>query len=441
MDMIKPIKYFIIPSFFFLIFMAACNQPPKVKQKQTVKTDTTTAKPPTPKARQDYLTLPVLDALFFEHGFADSLKTQVGLTSAQIEKLKAAAHTSLRELTEDGATDTTSATEASQRYREQVSAIIGQDKIQGLQQLVNARYNQGVEGLAPSKPNSVPIDTRIVVNAPAFRMDIYQDGKLLKTYRVGIGYPEFPLPTGMRRADTLIFNPSWTPPDEPWVKGKFAPGRKVSGSDENNPLGAIKIPIGMPSLIHGGKPLTKIGNFASHGCVGLTNTQVKTFTAMLAQLGGSDLTAESITALVKAGKTKSINLKTPVPIDLRYETIVAENGSLHIYRDVYERGTNTLENAQTILQNYGIKYEQLSQPEKTTLEQAVDDMNRNGKGEPIAAGESKNGVAASKQAGAKKGKITPRVKGKKEIVVPIAALAGKGYPAPMALDSGTVIKK
>src|SRR5262249_30300489 len=72
--------------------------------------------------------------------------------------------------------------------------------------------------VTPSAPFSAPPDTRIVVNAPAHRLDVFQNGQLVKSYKIGIGYPEFPLPTGMRRASQIIFNPTWTPPDEPWVE-------------------------------------------------------------------------------------------------------------------------------------------------------------------------------------------------------------------------------
>ena len=54
-------------------------------------------------------------------------------------------------------------------------------------------------------PNAVPTDTRVVVNIPAFRMDLFQDGSLVKSYKVGIGYPEFPLPLGLRKAQTDNF--------------------------------------------------------------------------------------------------------------------------------------------------------------------------------------------------------------------------------------------
>lgn len=424
-----------------LVLLAACNQP-QPKQKQAQQTQTSAKDTPRQTtvayANPNTLTLPVLDALFYEPDFTKALKSQLDLSAAQIEKLKSTAHASLRELSEDGV-DTASARSASTQYQEKIKAVIGADKLPQLARLVDARYSKGVEGLAPTQSNFVPKDTRIVVNAPAFRLDVFQDGQLIKTYRVGIGYPEFPLPTGMRRADTIIFNPSWTPPDEPWVKGNFAPGRKVSAANELNPLGIIKIPIGMPSLIHGGKPQEKIGNFASHGCVGLTNNMVQDLTAYIAQMGGADLTAAAIKTFGKhRGKTHVVKLATPVPIDLRYETIVAQGGSLHIYRDVYERGTNTLDNAKSILQSYGVRYDQLNEQEQADLTDALDEMNRDPRGKPIAdsLAASKNGVAASKLSRSKKGKVTGRIKGEKETAVVIAALQGKGYPAPVNDDDG-----
>jgi hypothetical protein len=299
----------------------------------------------------------------------------------------------------------------------------------------------------------VPTDTRIVVNTPDYRMDVFQDGKLTKTYKVGIGYPEFPLPTGMRRAETIIFNPTWTPPDEPWVKGKFKPGQKVDAGSKDNPLGPIKIPIGSPSLIHGGKSVAKLGNFASHGCVGMTNDQVQDFAIYLAQLSGSALTREDVLNYRKQkAETKSVKLTKAIPVELRYETIVAENGALRIYRDVYERGTNTVDAARRVLEVYGITYESLPVPEQQALSQALSDMNRGPQGKPIAANAEaasdtsagkagadsgrKDGVAASKLAGAKKGKVTSTIVGRKEISVPIASLQGKGYPGPANLDAG-----
>src|SRR5207247_5033060 len=164
-------------------------------------------------------------------------------------------------------------------------------------------------------PNNVPTDSRIVVNAPAYRMDVFEAGRLIKSYKIGIGYPQFPLPTGLRKARTIIFNPAWTPPDEPWVaKMKdISAGEKIEAGNKLNPLGPVKIPIGGPSLIHGGKSPAKLGTFASHGCVGLTTPQVQDFAKVLAQLGGAHLTDAELTDYARdKTQTKQIKLDQPV---------------------------------------------------------------------------------------------------------------------------------
>src|SRR5207248_7650520 len=160
---------------------------------------------------------------------------------------------------------------------------------------LEARAAKEAEPTMLKGPNAVPKDTRIVVNIPAFRMDVFENGSLIKSFKIGIGYPQFPLPIGLRKAQLIIFNPTWTPPDSPWVDSmNVTPGEVIEAGSKQNPLGPIKIPIGAPSLIHGGKPLSKIGTFASHGCVGMTNAQVKDFDKVVVQASVSDLSDESM---------------------------------------------------------------------------------------------------------------------------------------------------
>ena len=319
-------------------------------------------------ARDVPVTLPVLDAFFADESFAGELKSRLQLTDEQVARLREVAHTETAGLREtdqaDGQQGTTTA--ATTRASEQIKSVIGAEKTAQLFALVRERWATGgapagteVAAL-PAQPNNVPSDTRIVINAPAYRMDVFKDGQLLKSYKVGIGYPEFPLPTGLRKADTIIFNPTWTPPDEPWVEAsnKVKPHEKIEAGSPLNPLGPIKIPIGLPSLIHGGKSPAKLGGFASHGCVGLTSPQVEDFARVLAELSGTQLSAEDIAAYAqKKTETKNLKLATPVPVELRYETIVVEDGRLHIYRDVYDHGTNTEENLPHVLEVYGVTLE------------------------------------------------------------------------------------
>ncbi len=406
------------------------------------------------------VTLPVLDAMFYDEEFTQELKTKLQLNDQQIEQIKNISREAVGNLGEDQGEEYSGSTRAAtQRAEEQIRGILGDEKANQLFETVRARWSSGETDVAAAQPNSVPTDTRIVVNAPAYRMDVFQDGKLIKTYRVGIGYPEFPLPTGMRKADTVIFNPTWTPPDEPWVKGKVKPGQKVEAGSKLNPLGPIKIPIGLPSLIHGGKDVSRLGSFASHGCVGLTNAQVQDFSLVLAQVSGAQLTPEDVKNYEKQKtETKNFKLGGSVPVELRYETIVVEDGKLKIFRDVYERGTNTVENLRRVLDANGVAFDSLSEQERKSIVQALGDMNKDAQGNSIvenvetaaagsgmantsnantnSANANGNSNSSNKNANSGDGKVTRNIKGKKEVVIQLAQLQGKGYPAPVALNAG-----
>jgi L,D-transpeptidase ErfK/SrfK len=266
-------------------------------------------------------------------------------------------------------------------------------------------------------------------------MDLFQNGSLVKTYKIGIGYPEFPLPFGLRKAQTIIFNPSWTPPDSPWVaKMKNAtPGETIEPGSKDNPLGPIKIPIGLPSLIHGGKSPARIGKFASHGCVGLTTPQVKDFAMLLMQAGNKQVSDKEIANYLEdKTRTRSVKLDQPIPVELRYETIVLEDGKLHIYKDVYAQDTNTEENLRRVLEAQGTQLDDLPADQRQQLLDALNAMSAKPKptasaspfGSPSPSPDKKTAKTAKKKA--------PQ----NEVVIDVTALAGKGYPAPVNLDDG-----
>ena len=360
------------------------------------------------------VTLPLLDALLTDEKFVARAKEKLKLSDQQIEELKRVSSAAVARLRENNAEDLdTDGTDAPARAEEQLRTTLGDEKARALTSLANDYWSKGdtSEGSTDTVqmlkgPNAVPTDTRVVVNIPAFRMDLFQDGSLVKSYKIGIGYPEFPLPQGLRKAQQIIFNPTWTPPDSPWVaKMKNAtPGETIQAGDKDNPLGPIKIPIGLPSLIHGGKSPARIGKFASHGCVGLTTPQVKDFTVQLAKASNTEQVPEKMdTYLADPEKTQTIKLKQTVPVELRYETIVLEkDGKLHIYKDVYGQNTNTEENLRSVLEANGLKLDDL--PQRTEILKALKDA-------------------------------------KKETVIDLSSVAQKGYPAPVDLDTGTVEKR
>jgi len=408
-------------------------------------------------ANAEPLTLPVLDAFFADEGFSALLKTRLHISDEQIAKLKELAHAETAKLDEanagQGAGESAAARTAA---AEKIKAVIGSDKAAELGTLVRERWNGAAddagkqnnpEDSARRGVNRVPNDSRIVVNTPAYRMDVFEAGRLIKSYKVGIGYPQFPLPTGLRKAKVIIFNPTWTPPDEPWVAKmkNISAGEKVEAGSKLNPLGPIKIPIGGPSLIHGGKSPAKLGTFASHGCVGLTTPQVKDFAKLLAQLGGASLTDED---LLKFGRdktqTKQVKLTKDVPVELRYETIVVEDGKLHIYRDVYDEGTNTEENLRSVLAASGVKLEDLTDDERAKALDALAQMSGQAGAKTAAANPTSTPESASNNSNSMLGRKSSATKkqtrvanNQKEIVIEIAALKGKGYPPPADLDTGS----
>lgn len=408
---------------------------------------TTTTPSPSPSASPAAtqasvkVTLPLLDALLAEKAFVSQLKDKAKLSDDQIESLKRASQSEINRLRETNAEDTDGTdTDAPTRAAEQLRSIVGDAKAEQVAALANEYWAKGdpaAEGAGANGvemlrgPNAVPTDTRVVVNIPAFRMDLFQDGSLVKSYKVGIGYPEFPLPFGLRKAQTVIFNPSWTPPDSPWVaKMKNAtPGETIEPGSKDNPLGPIKIPIGSPSLIHGGKSPAKIGKFASHGCVGLTNAQIKDFAMLLMRAANNEVSDKQVAQYLEdKTQTKSVKLDHMIPVELRYETIVLEDGKLHIYKDVYAQDTNTEENLRRVLETHGARLEDLSEEQR---QQALDALNAMSSKPKATASPSPSPSADKKTARTAK-KKTPQ----NEVVIDLGTLAQKGYPAPVNLDEG-----
>ena len=206
------------------LLLAGCK-----RQTQTPPPPVATSTPPT-AAEAIPITLPVLDALFADESFKTELKSKLQLTDEQINALRKISSEEVAKLRKSNAETQPGSAEASRKNAiESIRGVIGSEKADQLLALARERWTRGGEELeaaaakdpAPTMlkgPNAVPTDTRIVVNIPAFRMDVFaRTARWLSLTEVGIGYPQFPLPQGLRKAQMIIFNPTWTPPDEPWV--------------------------------------------------------------------------------------------------------------------------------------------------------------------------------------------------------------------------------
>jgi hypothetical protein len=196
----------------------------------------------------------------------------------------------------------------------------------------------------------------ITVDIPAFRLTLWQNGKEVRTYQIGIGRRSFPLPTGEHKGTEIIWNPEWIPPDSSWVEETedVEVGERIEAGDLRNPLGKIKIPLGGAILIHQAAAPSDIGRLVSHGCVRMLTGDIFDLTEKIVAARGMPVTREQIEQAKMSTDRLAAKLDPPVWVDINYDTQVVEGGVLHLFPDVYNRSVNPLEELRLELMSNGV---------------------------------------------------------------------------------------
>ena len=206
-------------------------------------------------------------------------------------------------------------------------------------------------------------DIHITLNVPSFRLTLWQNGKEVKFYYVGVGMKDYPIYIGNREATEIIWNPAWIPPPSDWVsdhKG-VRPGEVIKASDPRNPLGKMKIPLGDRYLIHQAASTSDVGNLVSHGCVRMLRSDLYDLAEKIIAARSEPVSKKRIEAAKRNSKTFVVVLDEPVPVDINYDTLVVEEGVLHIYPDVYKRATNRPSLLRAELQSSGVDVSNLDE--------------------------------------------------------------------------------
>jgi lipoprotein-anchoring transpeptidase ErfK/SrfK len=105
----------------------------------------------------------------------------------------------------------------------------------------------------------------LMVNRSGFKLSIYKDLKLVKTYGIAVGQIGLETPAGLYHIQNKAVNPAWTVPNSAWA-GDLA-GTVVPGGTAANPLKARWMGIFDGAGIHGTDASGSIGSAASHGCI------------------------------------------------------------------------------------------------------------------------------------------------------------------------------
>jgi murein L,D-transpeptidase YcbB/YkuD len=168
--------------------------------------------------------------------------------------------------------------------------------------------------LAIALINPVPLTAsgtlQLEVKLSERKLYVRENGKVTKTYDVAVGKSQHPTPRGNFQIRRLIWNPSWTPPDENWAKDK----NPAKPGDPNNPMRVVKIFFKQPDYyIHGTKEKSSLGKRASHGCVRMSEDEVAELGKLVMKYGGQPKPASWFRRITsrKTAETE-INLSKPV---------------------------------------------------------------------------------------------------------------------------------
>ncbi|MBO0725482.1 MAG: L,D-transpeptidase [Blastocatellia bacterium] len=199
-------------------------------------------------------------------------------------------------------------------------------------------------------------DVRITINAPAFELTLWQNGKEVSAYHIGIGHKDFPLPVGEREATAIIFNPNWIPAGSAWSPrgNSMSPGGNVRPDDPRGRLSKIKIPLGAGCMIREAANADEIGHAVSHGCILMLGADLLDLVEKLVAARNLSV-AKSRIARLRYGQERLVaTLDPPVLVDVNYDLQVVEDRALRLYPDVYDRGAFALDSLRAELQSAGV---------------------------------------------------------------------------------------
>jgi lipoprotein-anchoring transpeptidase ErfK/SrfK len=118
-----------------------------------------------------------------------------------------------------------------------------------------------VTAAALAKKNPVVL----IADRGANTLRVYKDLKLVKTYGIAAGSPQYPTPAGEFTIANKVIDPAWSVPNSDWA-GSLA-GEVIPGGAPDNPLKARWMGIIDGVGIHGTSSEGSIGSNASHGCL------------------------------------------------------------------------------------------------------------------------------------------------------------------------------
>ena len=114
----------------------------------------------------------------------------------------------------------------------------------------------------------------LIVNRDTFKLTLYKNLKVAKTYGIAVGKVGLETPAGLYSIQNKAIDPAWTMPNSDWVP-KQDRGKVIPGGTPENPLKARWLGVYDGVGVHGTDDEASIGTRASHGCIRMRIPEVK----------------------------------------------------------------------------------------------------------------------------------------------------------------------
>ena len=189
--------------------------------------------------------------------------------------------------------------------------------------------------VTPSQPPDSGL--ALVLNLPAFRLDVRDESGNVRSYTVAVGSRRYRTPVGRYQVSSVELNPWWHPPDSEWARKE-----KVTPPGPSNPMGRAKLNFHELYFLHGTPLEETLGSAASHGCVRMASTDALDLARRVLAFARPDVRPEEIDAAEASRRTRHYALRAPVPLEIEYRTAEVRDGVLELHPDVYGRERTSL---------------------------------------------------------------------------------------------------